>query len=173
MIQAEFPAKFQLITAMNPCPCGYHGDSSGKCHCSEEKVQRYRNRISGPLMDRIDMHIEVPRVAHLVQLSKQTDRIQENSETVKARVVMVREKQVQRAGKCNAQLSVSEIDRHCQLADADGDFLAQSIEKLNLSSRAYHRILKVARTIADMQGESKISLPHIAEAIGFRRLDRA
>ncbi len=173
MRQSEFPAKFQLITAMNPCPCGYHGDTSGKCHCSEEKVLRYRNRISGPLMDRIDMHVEVPRVAHFAQLSKQTNVTQENSEKIRARVMGVREKQVQRVGKCNAQLSVSEINQHCYLDDADSNFLAESIEKLNLSSRAYHRILKVARTIADMQDEPKISLPHIAEAIGFRRLDRS
>ncbi len=170
--QAEFPAKFQLIAAMNPCPCGYHGDSSGKCHCSEEKVQRYKNRISGPLMDRIDMHIEVPRIKQLVQLSKPSENTDGESEKIKQRVKQAREKQVQRTGKCNAQLSVKEIDRYCQLTDKDGLFLSQSIEKLSLSSRAYHRILKVARTIADMQDKKDIELSHIAEAIGFRRLDR-
>jgi len=178
--QAEFPAKFQLIAAMNPCPCGYYGDSSGKCHCTEEKVQRYRNRISGPLMDRIDMHIEVPRVSQ-AQLSNRENEggeldepLNESlTEKVRQRVELVRKKQIERAGKPNAQLSVSDIDRHCRLEKQDADFLSQSIDKLNLSSRAYHRILKVARTIADMQGEAKISLPHIAEAIGFRKLDRA
>jgi len=171
--QSEFPAKFQLVAAMNPCPCGYFGDSSGKCHCSEEKVQRYRNKISGPLMDRIDMHIEVPRIPKLTQLSNKTDVAIENSDEIKSRVKIVRKKQMQRNNKCNAQLSVSEIDRFCQLGNEESKFLSQSIEKLNLSSRAYHRILKVARTIADMQDKADIELPHIAEAIGFRRLDRA
>ena len=171
--QSEFPAKFQLIAAMNPCPCGYHGDSSGKCNCSSEKVQRYRNRISGPLMDRIDMHIEVQRIPQLAQLSKVNSESIEGSEVIRNRVEKTRVIQVKRTQKCNAQLTVSEIDQHCQLSDEVSDFLSQSIEKLNLSSRAYHRILKVARTIADMQEKVEIELPHIAEAIGFRRMDRA
>ncbi|HFE38363.1 MAG TPA: ATP-dependent protease [Gammaproteobacteria bacterium] len=170
--QAEFPAKFQLIAAMNPCPCGYHGDSSGKCHCSEEKVQRYRNKISGPLLDRIDMHIEVPRVAKLAQLSKVVDKNAEVSETIQQRVRQTRHIQNQRIGKCNAQMSVKEIALYCELGEQESEFLSHSIEKLNLSSRAYHRILKVARTIADMQGKDRIELPHVAEAIGFRRFDR-
>ena len=171
--QSEFPAKFQLIAAMNPCPCGYHGDSSGKCNCSSEKVQRYRDKISGPLMDRIDMHIEVQRIPQLAQLSKPNDKSVDNSETIKQRVKIAREIQIKRTQKCNAQLSVKEIDRYCQLSEEVSSFLLQSIEKLNLSSRAYHRILKVARTIADMQDKTDIELPHIAEAIGFRRMDRA
>jgi magnesium chelatase family protein len=124
-------------------------------------------------MDRIDMHIEVPRISKLAHLSKNNDMSVENSGQVRSRVECIRKKQMQRAKKCNAQMSVGEIDQYCSLGIEESHFLSQSIEKLNLSSRAYHRILKVARTIADMQDEADIELPHIAEAIGFRRLDRS
>jgi len=170
--QAEFPAQFQLLAAMNPCPCGYYGDNSGKCHCSVEKVLRYRHKISGPLLDRIDMHVEVPRLDNVNELSK-ADHQAENSGTIKQRVEQSRYRQTQRSGKCNAHMSVGEVNRFCKLDDNSRDFLAASIEKLNLSNRAYHRILRLSRTIADMQDKTDIEIPHLAEAINYRRLDRS
>ncbi len=169
--QAEFPAKFQLIAAMNPCPCGYYGDSSGKCHCSEEKVARYRNKISGPMLDRIDIHIEVPRVKNIsTQVSG--DQV-EASEEIKQRVEECRRRQVSRSGKCNAQMSVEDIEKSCKLRDGEHTFLMKTIEKLSLSNRAYHRVLKVARTIADLRRSDKIEIEDLAEAVSYRRLDRA
>jgi len=169
--QAEFPAKFQLIAAMNPCPCGYHGDSSGKCHCSEEKVARYRNKISGPMLDRIDMHIEVPRVKN-ISAQASADQV-ETSEDIKQRVEACRRKQVARSGKCNAQMSVEDIEESCKLSEEAHTFLMKTIEKLSLSNRAYHRVLKVARTIADLRCSDKIEITDLAEAVSYRRLDRA
>jgi len=170
--QAEYPANFQLVAAMNPCPCGYYGDSSGKCNCSQEKVARYRNKISGPLLDRIDMHIEVPRLSNISQLSSD-DKSVESSDVIRQRVEKARLIQMRRVNKANSDMAVSEIDEFCSLDSKEQDFLLKTIEKFDLSSRAYHRILKVARTIADLDKQSQISLPHIAEAINFRRLDRA
>jgi len=169
--QAEFPAKFQLIAAMNPCPCGYYGDSSGKCHCSEEKVARYRNKISGPMLDRIDIHIEVPRVKN-ISAQASGDQV-ETSETIKQRVEECRRRQVSRSGKCNAQMSVEDVEENCKLSEAEHTFLMKTIEKLSLSNRAYHRVLKVARTIADLRSSDKIEIADLAEAVSYRRLDRA
>jgi len=169
--QAEYPANFQLVAAMNPCPCGYHGDKAGRCHCTQEQVSRYKNKISGPLMDRIDMHIEVPRLENLNQLSDKDAAI-ESSRQIKARVQVARNIQTQRNGVCNAKMQVSDIEKYCQLDGASQHFLNQSIEKLKLSNRAYHRILKLARTIADIEARENIGIAHIAEAINYRRLDR-
>jgi magnesium chelatase family protein len=169
--QAEFYARFQLIAAMNPCPCGYFGHTSSRCNCSTEQIQRYRTRISGPLMDRIDMHIEVPSVPRKV-LCGQKDKTAETSRQVRERVQKAREKQTKRTGCCNAVLNNTAIDRHCRLNEQDGRLLEQAMEKLGLSARAYHRILKVARTIADLAGSEKIATPHLTEAISYRRLDR-
>ncbi len=169
--QATFPARFQLIAAMNPCPCGYLGDPNGRCHCSEDQVLRYRTRISGPLLDRIDMHIEVPRLPRNV-LNADEGRHEETSETVRGRVELARERQIQRAGKANYVLSNRQIERTCRLNKADAQLLEQSIERLGLSARAYHRILKVARTIADLADSETILTTHLAEAISYRRLDR-
>ena len=168
--QAEFPAKFQLIAAMNPCPCGYYGDSSGKCNCSEEKVARYKNKISGPLLDRIDIHIEVPRVKNFSQAISQQET--ETSETIRKRVSLCRQRQINRGGNCNAQMSVQQIEDFCELDDSTYHFLIGSLEKLNLSNRAFHRVLKVARTIADLRDSEKIEIPDLAEAITYRRMDR-
>ncbi|HEB92366.1 MAG TPA: ATP-dependent protease [Gammaproteobacteria bacterium] len=169
--QAEFPARFQLVAAMNPCPCGYFGHPNGRCHCTSEQVNRYRARISGPLLDRIDMQIEVPPVAREL-LRADIDPAVENSAGVRRRVVAARERQMQRAGTANASLNNREVDAHCRLSDADAALLEQAIERLGLSIRAYHRILKVARTIADLAAVAEIHTAHLSEAIAYRRLDR-
>lgn len=169
--QAEFPARFQLIAAMNPCPCGYLGDSSRNCRCSADKIARYRDRISGPLMDRIDMHIEVPRLP-TEMLHRPAEEVAEGSAAVRERVEAARERQLQRIGRSNSALSSREVENICRLDDAGRTLLHRAMERLRLSARAYHRILKVARTIADLDGQGEIQVAHLSEAIGYRRLDR-
>ena len=168
--QADFPARFQLVAAMTPCPCGYLGDAERRCACGQEQVRRYRARVSGPLIDRIDLHIEVPRLAHRVLRG---DVAEESSATVRARVCAARDRQLQRAGKPNSALGVREIERYCTLNETDHRLLEQALERLGLSPRAYHRILKVARTIADLAGSDGIRTPHLTEAISYRALDRS
>jgi magnesium chelatase family protein len=167
--QAEFPAEFQLVAAMNPCPCGYLGHYSGKCRCTPDQVARYRGRISGPLLDRIDIQVEVPAVPEkdLVRVANG-----ESSDVVRARVEDAHGCQRERQGKPNAKLSTREIDRICVPDAAGAMLLKQAVSRLGLSARAYHRVLKVARTIADLSQEQSISSDHIAEAIQFRRFDR-
>jgi len=166
--QAEFPARFQLVAAMNPCHCGYLGDSSGRCHCTSEQVQRYRNRISGPLLDRIDMHIEVPRLSFAEMQGKKSD----GSAVVRERVITARNIQLQRNSLLNSQLTHEQIDCVCALHKSDQQLLQHAMEKLRLSARAYHRILKLARTLADMDATSEIKTTHLTEAITYRKLDR-
>jgi magnesium chelatase family protein len=168
--QAEFPAQFQLIAAMNPCPCGYLGHPNGKCRCTPDQVARYRGRISGPLLDRIDMQIEVPAVPQQELMKQQISG--EKSSTIRQRVEKAHQFQLNRQGKTNSRLGVKEIDQHCALDSASENLLKQAISRLNLSARAYHRILKLARTIADLASVEKISNQHIAEAIQYRRLDK-
>jgi magnesium chelatase family protein len=168
--QAQFPARFQLVAAMNPCPCGYLGHASGRCRCTQEQVSRYRARISGPLLDRIDMHVEVPSLPR-ASLHGASDG--ESSATVRGRVATARAQQSARSGVPNSLLSQREIGRVCALAREDALLLEQAMEQLGLSARAYHRILKVARTIADLGGSEAIRTPHLTEAIGYRRLDRS
>ena len=168
--QAEFPARFQLIAAMNPCPCGYLGDAASKCRCTAEQIQRYRMRISGPLMDRLDMHVEVPRVA-VNELQTAVENTA-SSAAVRDRVLAARQIQWQRQGKCNARLLAAEVERWC-LPDRDAsNLLARAMQKFALSARAYHRILKVARSIADLDAREQITSVHVGEAIALRRLDR-
>ena len=169
--QAEFPAAFQLIAAMNPCPCGYLGDPSGRCRCTQEQVQRYRARISGPLLDRIDLHVEAPRVAREA-LRPDTPPDGEVSERVTARVTEARERQLARSKKPNARLATREINKHCKPDAAGQRLLERAMEQLGLSARAYHRILKVARTIADLGDSETVMSAHVAEAVGYRVLDR-
>jgi len=169
--QAEFPARFQLVTAMNPCPCGYYGHSNGRCHCTAEQIQRYRNRISGPLLDRIDIHVEVPNVPRTLLHNDQAET-PETSAVVRERVEQCRQLQHKRNGKRNALLVNREVEQVCKLSNQDAEMLEQAIDKLGLSARAYHRILKVARTIADLAGAKQINTAHLSEAIGYRRLDR-
>lgn len=168
--QADFPARFQLVAAMNPCPCGFLGDGERPCACSPEQVRRYRARVSGPLLDRIDMHIEVPRLAHKVLRGVSQE---ETSTAVRARVAAARVRQMTRAGKPNAVLISREVERYCPLSEADYRLLERALERLNLSPRAYHRILKVARTIADLAGSDNIQTLHLSEAISYRALDRS
>jgi magnesium chelatase family protein len=164
--QADFPASFQLLAAMNPCPCGYLGHFNNKCRCTPDNVARYKAKISGPLLDRIDMHIEVPA---LKEDELTGASVAENSEVIRARVEIARELQLQRQGKANFALGSLEIDEYCQPDDAGLTLLKTAISRLNLSARAYHRILKVARTIADVAGEATIKPAYIAEAVQYRR----
>jgi len=169
--QATFPARFQLVTAMNPCPCGMSGDDSGRCMCSAEQIQRYQNRVSGPLLDRIDIQVEVLRPKTSI-LSAPTNDI-ESSATVRDRVIESRRVQSERAGKPNAQLSNSDLERYCHIEGETLQLLEHAAEQLYLSPRACHRILKVSRTIADLDHAENIGSGHVAEAIAFRRLSTA
>ena len=164
--QADFPARFQLIAAMNPCPCGYQGHASGKCRCTPDQVSRYRAELSGPLLDRIDLMIDVPAVAETDLRAGPTG---ESSAAVRERVEAARQRQTSRQGCANAQLSNADIDSHCRLDTPASQLLAQAMARLNLSARAYHRILKVARTIADLASQDTITSAHVAEAIQYRR----
>ena len=167
--RADFRAQFQLVAAMNPCPCGYLGHFNGKCRCTPDKIARYRGKISGPLLDRIDIQIEVPAVPQDALL-KQADG--ESSSTIQLRSEAARQRALLRQGKPNALLSVSEIDALCVLDEQSAALLQQAITRLSLSARAYHRILKVARTIADLAGSENILTAHIAEAVQYRRMDK-
>ena len=167
--QAEFPAEFQLVAAMNPCPCGYLGHPNGRCRCTPDQVARYRRKISGPLLDRIDLQIEVPDVPEgdLMRGARG-----ESSDAIRKRVAAARGRQLERQGRPNAVLSTREVDRHCA-PDAQGaTVLKQAISRLGLSARGYHRVLKVARTIADLAAAPKLAATHVAEAIQYRRFDR-
>ncbi|HEX7047698.1 MAG TPA: YifB family Mg chelatase-like AAA ATPase, partial [Gammaproteobacteria bacterium] len=168
--QAEFPARFQLIAAMNPCPCGYHGDPAGRCRCTSEQIQRYRGRLSGPLLDRIDLHVEVPRLAGST-LSRLAPG--EPSAVVRERVALARERQLQRAGRPNARLEGEALRRDAALPDAAQQLLDEAAERFGLSARAHDRIRRVARTIADLARSETISRAHVAEAVAYRLLDRA
>jgi magnesium chelatase family protein len=164
-----YPAGFQLIAAMNPCPCGYYGDASGRCQCSPDQVRRYQGQTSGPLLDRIDLHVTVPP---LPPAMLQQAPPGETSDQVQARVMAARQRQLDRQGCVNAQLSGAVRDQHCGLSQADTVWFLDTIEALSLSARAYHRLLSVARTIADLAGSDAIERLHLMEALGFRTLDR-
>lgn len=168
-----YPSRFMLVTAMNPCPCGYLGDPTHSCSCTPLAIKRYRSRISGPLLDRIDLHIEVPAVAYRdLSDSRET----ESSAAIASRVLRVRELQQARFKgskvHCNAQMNARLIKKHCELDSAGHRMLEMAGEKLGFSARSYSRILKVARTIADLAGSELIREPHLAEAIQYRNLDR-
>ena len=164
--RAEFPARFQLVAAMNPCPCGWLGHATGKCRCTPDQVVRYRGKLSGPLLDRIDLMLDVPAVAE-ADLSARGDG--ESSATVRARVTAARAVQIERQGKPNALLGPDEIDHHARPDEAGAQLLKQAMARLALTARAYHRILKVARSIADLAGMKQINSAHVAEAIHYRR----
>ena len=166
--QAEYPARFQLVAAMNPCPCGYLGDAAGRCRCTVEQIQRYRSKLSGPLLDRIDLHVEVPRLP----FHELEGPGGECSTAVRARVATAREIQLKRAGTLNSQLDISQLEAVCGLKITDRALLQQAVQRLRLSARAYHRILKLARTIADLDASPGIETAHLGEALGFRSLDR-
>jgi len=151
---------------MNPCPCGYFGASNGKCRCTPDQIARYRNKLSGPLLDRIDLQVEVPSLPPEF-LQKAADG--ETSAVVRERVVQARTRQMSRQGKANSRLSIKEVDRFCQPDEAGAALLKQALTRLNLSARAYHRVLRVARSIADLAGCATIAPQHIAEAVQYRR----
>jgi len=154
---------------MNPCPCGYNGHPTIECQCTPQQVMRYRGKVSGPLLDRFDLHVEVPVQGGDVLMQKQADG--ETSEVVRARVAQARERQLQR-GMINAGLGGNELHRHCRLDSGGEALLSGAMEKLGLSARALHRILRVARTLADLDGADDIGNGHLVEALGYRKLDR-
>ena len=166
---AEFPARFQLIAAMNPCTCGFHGDKSGRCRCTSDQVKRYRGKISGPLLDRIDLHVEVNRPPRAVINGYGPKP--EDSATVRKRVIAARARQLARNGVPNAQMSNTQVRRFCRLTPAREAFLESVADIMNLSPRACQRILKVARTLADMDEAETIGEQHLAEAVTYRERD--
>jgi magnesium chelatase family protein len=168
--QAEFPARFQLIAAMNPCPCGYLGDPIESCDCTAHQVQRYRARISGPLVDRLDLHVHVPRVDF--KSLREPNGGGEISAQVAARVRQARELQIRRQGACNAHLNNAAVERYCTPDAPCLGVLERAVQHYGLSARGYHRVLKVARTIADMTGRPQIDTRHLTEALTLRPLDR-
>jgi len=169
--QADFPARFQLVAAMNPCPCGYLGDANGRCRCTTDQVRSYRARVSGPLLDRIDLHVEVPAVPNADLLGPFKDG-GEPSVHVRERVQAARERQQQRSGVANFRLGTKQIEQVCALDDDNRRLLELAMQRLSLSARAAHRILKVARTVADLEGAERIGATHLSEAIQYRCLDR-
>ena len=167
--QASYPANFQLIAAMNPCPQGYDCDLKDNCQCSLEQQRRYRSKLSAPFLDRIDLQIEVPRLS---RDDLQRPENSDSSETVRNRVIASRERQQARQGKANRFLGNKEIEKYCLLSPTDEALIAQVMEKFKLSARAYHRILKVSRTIADLAGSEQIQTIHLSEAVSYRSMDR-
>ena len=160
----RFPARFQLVAAMNPCPCGYLGEPTGRCRCTPEQIQRYRNKLSGPLLDRIDLHLTVAReTTSLNPLPTSGD----NTATASASVATARERQVRRQGCANAFLDLPGVRSHCRLSDTDNTWLENACERMTLSLRAAHRLLKVARTLADLEGVESIERKHLAEALQY------
>ena len=168
--RCDYPARFQLVAAMNPCPCGWAGDPADRCRCTPQQIQTYLAKISGPLLDRIDLHVDVPRLPPSV-LREDAQR-GESSAVVRERVVQARARQWARTGCANAHLDQRQTDAHCRLASEDRQLLERAIEALHLSARSLHRILRVARTIADLEGCEAIGTAHLTEAIGYRRLER-
>jgi magnesium chelatase family protein len=167
--QSVFPAQFQLVAAMNPCPCGWLGHASGRCQCAPDQVLRYRRRVSGALYDRIDMAIEVPAVDAAAMTSRAAASPDDTTAAVRERVGRAHARQVDRQGKPNARLVAGEVDRHCTRTAATESLLAQAMSRWSLSARGYHRVLKGARTIADVADCDAIDEAHVAEAIGYRR----
>ncbi|KQO44657.1 YifB family Mg chelatase-like AAA ATPase [Pseudomonas chengduensis] len=163
--KVRFPARFQLVAAMNPCPCGYLGDPSNRCRCTPEQIQRYRAKLSGPLLDRIDLHLTVARETTILNAPPQDG---ESTAQAASKVARARERQLQRQGTANAFLDLPGLRQHCALSGADRQWLESACERLGLSLRAAHRVLKVARTLADLAEQQQISREHLAEALQYR-----
>lgn len=166
--RTEFPARFQLVSAMNPCPCGYAGEPDNRCRCHPEQIQRYQNRISGPLLDRIDLQVRVPAPSR-EELLQHCDA-GETSAQVRQRVVQASQRQLNRQGQLNGTLAGRLLEEYCQLSQQDQHMLLDAIERLKLSARAYHRVLRVARTIADLAGEERVGQPALLEALSYRSM---
>ena len=171
--KVTLPCNFMLVAAMNPCPCGYLGDPKHECRCSPSQIQRYRARISGPLLDRIDLHVEAPALSFS---ELRNDKGGETSAAMRERIEVARQHQLIRFRgtglTANSRMPPSQIKRYCVINASLGDLLQQAMEQLSLSARAYDRILKVARTIADLAEAEHIQAPHLLEAIQYRSLDR-
>lgn len=169
----EFPARCMLVAAMNPCPCGFHGDPQQTCNCSQTAIRKYLQRISGPLLDRIDIHLEVPRLRQEELLNLEFG---EPSTKIRERVVRARRRQLERLQPyglvCNAQMTSKMVREFCPISEEARAYLRTAVQRLGLSARAFDRIVKIARTIADLEGEASILLPHIAEAVQYRSIDR-
>jgi magnesium chelatase family protein len=163
--RVRFPARFQLVAAMNPCPCGFLGEPSGRCTCTPDMVQRYRNKLSGPLLDRIDLHLTVAREATALNPAINSG---EDSASAALRVAAARECQQKRQGCANAFLDLPGLRRHCKLSTTDEHWLETACERLTLSLRSAHRLLKVARTLADLEQVEGINREHLAEALQYR-----
>lgn len=166
-MKVRYPCNFQFIAAMNPCPCGFLGDKSKQCQCAPHAINRYRNRVSGPLLDRIDLHIQVHRPDTFNLFSSQ---VEESSATMRARVIAAHNRQIHRQGCANADLKGKALERYILLNDQQKEFIHKAMQQFNLSPRALHRIMRVARTIADLQGEDSIQQGHLVEALSFRQL---
>ena len=172
--QENFPARFQLVAAMNPCPCGYLGDSRRECRCSVDQVARYRHKLSGPLLDRIDLQIEVASqdTSTVLDLNSETGETQETSELLQKKVIQARAVQIERQKKLNSCLNASELKKMCQLGSKEKQFIVRICDQLSYSARAVHRILRVARTLADIESSQRVTKAHLAESIQYRKLDR-
>jgi magnesium chelatase family protein len=171
VLQNRYPALFQLVAAMNPCPCGRLGDAAVDCYCTPAEVRGYRGRISAPLLDRLDMHVEVPRLAPR-DFDAAEDELRETTAAAAARVAQAHRLQLSRQGSCNARLADAEVQHWCRTDKAGQRVLAQAMERFALSGRARQRVLKVARTIADLAGASSVAATHISEALMLRCLDQ-
>ncbi len=168
-LQCQYPAAFQLIAAMNPCPCGRLGDPAGGCRCTPAEVRRYRGRISGPLLDRLDMHVEVPRLA--ARELEAVGDVLETTASAAARIARARALQLERQGRCNARLTDAGVQRWCVLDQPARRLLDAAIEKRRLSGRSRQRVLKITRTIADLEGVATVGAAHLGEAVVLRCMD--
>ena len=168
--QVQFPAKFQLVAAMNPCPCGYLGDRDRTCRCTQDQVQRYENKLSGPLLDRIDMHVNMLPIDKRLLIDRNQSPLEETSDQVRQRVILAQQRQLVRQKVVNAHLSSADVSTHCMIHQEDYAFVEQAMNTLGLSARALHRILKVARTLADLGKSEAIARQHLQEALSFRSL---
>jgi magnesium chelatase family protein len=171
--QVRLPASFQLVAACNPCPCGYHGDKQRECRCTELRVKQYQQKVSGPLLDRIDLQVSVPRLSETERdaLLQQEGAVGPDSNSIRQHVIACRERQLARAGRSNARLEQRQIKQHCALSARDKKLLNDAVTRLRLSARATFRILKIARTIADLEESPNIATPHLLEAVNYRRFD--
>jgi len=170
--QVTYPAGFQLVSAMNPCPCGYFGEQNARCNCTVDTVERYRARISGPLLDRIDLHVDVPALSKGVLSDHKARGDETEHHDAVQKVARAQLTMRNRAGKLNAHLTTRDVENYCTLAKQDQRRLDDDMHSLGLSARGYYKVLKLARTIADLVGEKHILTPHLTEALGYRRLDR-